>query len=168
MNGVDLALLIVLALCAVRGYARGFFREAFGILGLVGGIAAAVQCAAPGAAALQQHLKLPTPLDLGVAFVLIFIGVDLLINVIGALLERVTGVVLLRGLSRLGGGLLAAAKGAAVLAFVLLFLHLFPLFPRLDEPIMNSTIGRPLIAAASTVVRLGAQATAEPDSAQNT
>lgn len=168
MNGIDLALLVVLALCAVRGYWRGFFREVFGILGLVGGIAAAVEFATPAAGVLQQHLKLPTPLDLGIAFVVIFAVVHVGVNVIGALLDRLAGALFLRSVSRLAGAAVAAAKGAVVLAFVLLFLHLFPVFPALDQPIMNSAIGRPLVAAASTVVRMGAQPSGAPEASRTT
>jgi membrane protein required for colicin V production len=168
MNGIDLALLVVLALCAVRGYWRGLFREVFGVLGLLGGIAAAVEFAAPAAAALQQYLRLPTPLELGLAFVAIFVLVDMGLNLLAALLDRLAGALFLRGISRLAGAAVAAAKGAVVAAFTLLFLHLFPLFPALDQPIMNSAIGRPLVAAASAVVRLGSQPSGAPQSSRNT
>ena len=36
MNTVDLALAFLLAIGALRGYWRGFFRESFGLLAVVG------------------------------------------------------------------------------------------------------------------------------------
>ncbi|MFI5365491.1 MAG: CvpA family protein [Candidatus Binatia bacterium] len=168
MNSVDLALALVLAVATARGYWRGFFRECFGVLALIGGIAAAVQCTGLGAALLQEHLRLPASLQVGITFVVIFALVHSLVNLIGAGLDRLTASGLLRPTSRIVGAAFGAGKAAAVLAFVLLFLHLFPLAPRLDGPIMSSKIGRPLVGAASDVVRRGLQAAAQPDARHTT
>jgi uncharacterized membrane protein required for colicin V production len=75
------------------------------------------------------------------------------------LLGRLSGPTLLHGIGRLAAVLLGATKGAAVLAFVLLFLHLFPVLPALDARIMTSTIGGPLVLAAGEVIRVGSQPT---------
>lgn len=169
MNGVDLALGILLSVCALRGYWRGFFRETFGLLALIGGVAAAVEFAALGAAMLQQYVHLPAAVDAGLAFVAIFVVVHTGINLVGVLLDRLTGALFLRGLNRLGGALLGAGKGAAVLGLVLLFLHLFPVIPELDGQIMSSTIGRPLVSAAGNVIRLSLQSAAsQPEPSDKT
>ncbi len=168
MNGVDLALGILLSVCALRGYWRGFFRETFGLLALIGGVAAAVECAPLGAPMLQQYVRLPAAVDAGLAFVAIFVIVHTGINLVGVLLDRLTGALFLRGLNRLGGAVLGAGKGAAVLGLVLLFLHLFPVVPELDGQIMSSTIGRPLVSAAGNVIRLSLQSAARPDASDKT
>ena len=41
MNRIDVVLAIVLLLFAVRGFWRGFSREFFGFVGLIGGLAIA-------------------------------------------------------------------------------------------------------------------------------
>jgi membrane protein required for colicin V production len=163
MNGVDLALGLLLAVCALRGYWRGFFRESFGLLALVGGVTAAVRFATPGAGVLQHYLRLPAAVDAGLAFVLIFVIVHTIVNLIGVLLDRLTGALFLRGINRLAGAALGVGKGAAVLALVLLFFHLFPIIPELDGQIMSSSIGRPLVNVAGDVIRLGLQPPAPQD-----
>lgn len=168
MNGVDLALGILLSVCALRGYWRGFFRETFGLLALIGGVAAAVEFAALGAGMLQPYVHLPAAVDAGLAFVAIFVVVHTGINLVGVLLDRLTGALFLRGLNRLGGALLGAGKGAAVLGLVLLFLHLFPVIPELDGQIMSSTIGRPLVSVAGNVIRLSLQSAAQPEPSDKT
>ncbi len=168
MNSVDLTLSVLLVVCALRGYWRGFFRECFGLLALIGGMVAAVEFAGAGAGLLQERFRIPVPVDVGVAFVLIFVIVHTSVNLVGVLLDRLAGALFLRGVTRLAGAAVGAGKGVAVLAFLLLFLHLFPLVPTLDEQIMRSTIGRPLVTAAGSVARLGLHDAARPDSSNKT
>jgi hypothetical protein len=62
----------------------------------------------------------------------------------------------------LAGVAFAVAKGGAIVALVLLFLHLFRVVPALDQRIMESRVARPLIAAAQSVVHAGLRTVAEP------
>ncbi|MFN8624718.1 MAG: CvpA family protein [Candidatus Binatia bacterium] len=158
VNAVDLVLALLLLLWALRGYWRGFFRESFGLVALLGGLAAAIQFAAVGAAVLQQRFRVPAPVDAGVAFVAIFLVVHTLVNLVGVLLDRLAGALFLRGINRLAGAAFGAGKGAAILGLLLLFVHLFPIVPELDAQIMSSAIGRPLVTAAGGAVRFALQA----------
>jgi uncharacterized membrane protein required for colicin V production len=168
MNSIDLVLAVGLLACALRGYWRGFFRECFALLALVSGVAAAAHFAGVGAAVMQERLHLPASIESGAAFVVIFAIVHAAVNLVGIGIDRLAAATVLRPISRVAGAAFALGKGAAVLAFVLLFLHLFPLTPSLDEPIMSSRIGRPLVGAASDVVRLGMQAAARSDAGRAT
>jgi len=168
MNRVDLALALLLAVCALRGYWRGLFRECFGLLALLAGVTAAFEFTALGSGWLQQYLRLPTPLQTGASFVVIFVLVHTTVNLLGVLVDRLASALLLGGINGLAGAVLGASKGVAVLAFVLLFLHLFPIFPILDGDIMRSTIGRPLVTAASNLIRLSSQTAAQPDAPSKT
>jgi membrane protein required for colicin V production len=168
MNAVDLVLVLLLLLWALRGYWRGFFRESFGLIALLGGIAVAIQFAALGAGLLQQRFRIPAPVDAGIAFVAIFLVVHTLLNLVGVLFDRIASALFLRGVNRLAGAVFGAGKGAAILGLLLLFLHLFPLVPELDTQIMSSTIGRPLVNAAGDAVRFALQATAQPAAERTT
>jgi membrane protein required for colicin V production len=165
MNSVDLIVVFLLAVYALRGYWHGLIRETFGLLALAAGIWAAFRFAADGGVFLQQYLTLPTSVQAGVAFVLIFMLVHAVVNVAGVLVDHLAA---LGSINRLGGVAVGAGKGAAVLAFVLLFLHLFSTSSSVDRYIMSSRVGPPLVNAAGNVVRLGLQATAQPDSPNKT
>ncbi len=158
MNGVDVALVVVLAGCALRGWWRGFFRECSGLVALILGVAAALRFTAGGEAALEPHVRLPAPIGGGIAFVGIFVVVHGLINVVGVLLDRVMRTRALGGINAVGGAVFGVAKGAVVLAFLLLFLHLFPIVSAVDPQLMGSSIGRPLLAVASNALRIGGHA----------
>ena len=164
MNGIDVALVILLLLCAGRGLWRGFFRESFGFLGLITGLVAALRLSDEGAAWLATYVDVPAAARLGIAFVGIFILVHTVMNLFGFILDRLLGGVLLRRMSSAAGALFALAKGGAVLAFILLFLHLFPVVPGLDQRIMESQIARPMVSVAGSVIRAGLRQAAEPAS----
>lgn len=164
MSGIDAALVVLLLLCAVRGLWRGFFRESFGFLALITGLVAALRLSDEGAARLATYLDAPATARLGIAFVGIFVLLHTAINLLGFVFDRLLGSVLLRRMSAAAGALFALAKGAAVLAFVLLFLHLCPVVPGLDQQIMQSRIGRPMVSVAASVIRTGLRQAAEPAS----
>src|SRR5262245_11130323 len=124
MNGVDVAIVVLLIGCALRGYGRGLIRECFGLIALVLGVVAAVQLTAVGTVMLEQYVSLPNTVASGVVFVGIFVTVHLFLDMAGSVLDRLAGTGFVRSINRLMGAAFGASKGAVVLGFVLLFLHL--------------------------------------------
>jgi len=158
MNGIDVALVVLLLLCALRGTWRGLFREGFGFAALLLGLLAALRGADAGAAWLAAHTPasgLNSTALLGTAFVAIFLVVNALVSVVGVACDQLFGRGALRVPSRILGALFALGKGAAVLAFVLLFFHLFPVVPGIDQQISGSRIARPMVSAAGAALRAG-------------
>ena len=158
MNAVDVALVVLLLLCGLRGTWRGFFRESFGFAALLLGLLAALRGAEAGAAwlsALTPTADLNGTALLGAAFVAIFLAVSGLVNLTGVACDQLFGRGALRIPSRVAGALFALGKGAAVLAFVLLFFHLFPVVPGIDQQISSSRIARPMVSAAGAALRAG-------------
>lgn len=156
MNAIDIALVILLLLCALRGSWRGIFRESFGFLALLAGLLVALRSAEPAAAWLGTVLPLadlnPTAV-LGIAFVVVFLAVSTVVNLVGLAADQVFGRGPLRIPSRLAGALFAVGKGAAVIACALLFLQLFPVVKGIDRTILDSRLARPLVAAAEATLR---------------
>lgn len=158
MNGIDVALVVLLMVLALRGSWRGIFREVFGFAALVIGLLAALRYADAGAGWLSGYswaADLNGPALVGTGFVVIFLLVSALINLIGVACDQLFGRGALQVPSRAGGALFGLAKGAAVLAFVLLFLQLFPVVPGIDRQIAGSRIARPLVSAAGAALRAG-------------
>jgi membrane protein required for colicin V production len=168
MNAVDLIVGLLLVLGLLRGFWRGFVRESFGVLALLAGVVAAIQGTGRGAAALAEYATLPESVYSGVAFVGIFAIVHSSVNLIGMLFDRAARGAFLRSINRLGGAFVGAGKCAVVVAFALLFLHLFPMLPTVDGRIMGSAIGRSLVSAAGDVLRLSSESAAQPDARSRT
>ena len=158
MNGIDVALVILLLVCALRGTWRGLFREGFGFAALLIGLLAALRVADAGAAWLSARTpagELNGSALLGGAFVVIFLVVSTLINLVGVACDQLFGRGALRVPSRVLGALFALGKGAAVLALLLLFFHLFPVVPGIDRQIAGSRLARPMVSAAGAALRAG-------------
>jgi membrane protein required for colicin V production len=155
MNLVDAALVVLLTLCAVRGFLRGLLREVFSLAALLVGLYAAMRWALAGAAELESLLPeagLPEAALSGVVFVLVFLVVSAAVNLLGFVGERMLGGGVLRQLSRVAGAGFAAAKGVVILAFTLLFFHLFPFVEGFDHQLQESRLARPMIAAAEAAL----------------
>jgi len=167
MNSVDVTLAIVLALFGLRGYWRGFFRESFGLLALFGGVAAALRFASDGAQLLEPYLSLPLVRE-GVSFVAIFVLFHAASTLVGVLFDRLASAASFGLANHAAGALVGVGKGAGLAAFVLLFLHLFPLVPTLNTRITDSRLAPPLIVAAGNVVRFGLDTAPQPGGANRT
>jgi len=163
MTAPDVLLVCFVALAALRGFWRGFFREAFGLLALVGGLAAAVWLTPSGEAFIRDSFRLPPPIPAGAAFVGIFVVVHTALNALGAVAAWLRGTAGRWWIHGLGGAVLGVGKGAVLLAFVLLFLHLFPILPKFDARLGQSLVAQRLIAIAAWAARTGWTAGAAPD-----
>ena len=158
MNGIDVALVVLLLLAALRGSWRGFFRESLGFIALVGGLGAALRGAEPAAAWIGSIVpsgEFSGSALLGAAFVAVFLVVSTLLGLIGVACDQLFGRGRLQTISRVGGALFEPAKSAVVLAFVLLFFHLFPLAPVVEQQIAGSRLAPPMVSAAGAVLRAG-------------
>jgi len=155
MNGIDIALLVLLLAAAARGFWRGFVRELFGFLALVFGLWAALRMAADGATFLGRFVELPGPTLAAIAFLGLFMLVHTAANLIGVLLSRLAAPRGVFGLGRLAGAVFAVGKAGVVFACVLLFFDLFPLITPLDRQMRESHLARPLASAAASLLRAG-------------
>lgn len=155
MTWVDLVIVLLLCAAAVRGFLRGVFREALGLLGILGATLAAEHGAPAGAPVAQSYLSLPAPVSTGVAFVLIFALVHSLFILIGGLLERAVVRPLARAFSGVAGAVVGASKAGVVCALVLLLLRLFPVLPSVNTELADSLVARSLISVAGLAMRLG-------------
>lgn len=166
MTVPDVLLLSFVGLAALRGLWRGFFREAFGLLALLGGLAAAVWLTPPVEVFIERSVRLPPPIPAGAAFVGIFVTVHTALNGLGAVAEWIRGGSARAWLHAFSGACLGAAKGAVILAFLLLFLHLFPVLPKLDARLGQSIVAQRLMAAAARAVRTGWTAGVAPNAGE--
>lgn len=156
MNLLDLALALLLFVCAVRGFWRGLIRESFGFAAFLIGILSALRLTgglAESLAGWSVIAELPDTARVGGVFVAVFLATSAVVNLAGFVIDRLLGIGVLRQLGRIGGGLFGAAKGAAVLAFVLLFLQLFPIVGGFRERVADSRLARPMISAADDLLR---------------
>lgn len=144
MNTVDLILLAVLFLFALRGYFKGLFRETFSLAGLAVGFVLASRYDERAAALLAESWKTSFIVLRAASFVMIFFIVYFCFNIVGWLLHRSASLVFLQGINRIGGVVVGAGKGAALSGLAILFLVSTPLLP----PKTQDRLGRSYLVPA--------------------
>jgi membrane protein required for colicin V production len=120
VNGLDLVLVLVLALWAVHGFARGIIRAVFGLAAWIAGFVVAVHLAAPVAGWLPEFRDAPAA-RYWIAFVVVLLAVLLAGAIVGAALARLAQAIGLGFVDRLFGaafGLICGVVFALIFAFV--------------------------------------------------
>ncbi|MCX5737770.1 MAG: CvpA family protein [Proteobacteria bacterium] len=144
MNRIDLVLAVVLALFALRGFQRGFSREIFALVGLVGGVAVASAMLAEAVPMLPPEV--PEVARPTLAFLGIFLAVALAAKIAGLLVQRALGLVMLSPLDRGAGIFLGAAKGVALIAMAVFVIRAITPPKALERACGDSVLMPPLLA----------------------
>lgn len=133
MNYIDLVLGIILVLAAIQGFRKGFIVEAASLAALVLGIWGAIKFSDWTADFITRKFNYHSEYLSIIAFILVFIGIVVLISLLGKVLDNVVKAVALGFLNRLAGIIFGVLKVAVILSiFLLLFdavdenVHLLP------------------------------------------
>ena len=143
MNRIDLVVGVVLALFALRGLQRGFSREFFAVVGLVGGVALAASTNVEAAQMLP-----PSVPEIGrpfVAFAVVFLAVALAAKLAGMLVHRALGAIALSPIDRAAGAVFGAAKGVVLIGLGLIVVRAITPPTALDRAFADSVLLRPLL-----------------------
>ena len=110
----DLLCLGLVALFALWGIYRGLFRQMFGIVGFVGGIALARLFAQPFGDAFGKDLGLPVAIAAAAMALVIFIAAEVVAKLLGNFLHKRMEGGFTGAVDRTGGFLVGTAKGVLV------------------------------------------------------
>jgi len=153
MTWIDGGLLLLLALFALRGFWRGFLREALGLAGLVIAGLLLVRWAEPLASLLVSRAGFGLLAARLVSAVGLALAVFLAVRLIGLLIARLTAALFLRPIDRVAGIGLGLAEGVAVLGLGLAaVLRMAPTSPW-SHSIEGSRVAQPLLHVAERIVQ---------------
>ncbi|MDZ7374508.1 MAG: CvpA family protein [candidate division KSB1 bacterium] len=128
MNALDGVFLLILAIFAVRGLVRGFFRETFGLIGLVLGVLLAIRWLDSVAGFLSRFVSLGPSILAILAFVLVFVTVAVGFRLLAAIFRGLFRMGSLGWVDRSAGGVVGLLKGAILAGAVAFVVSLVP-FP---------------------------------------
>jgi membrane protein required for colicin V production len=155
VNQLDALLLVLLVPFTLRGWARGVFREAFGVAGFVVGALAAAAFAGPVASDLTARGLVAPGRGAMLGAFIVFFAVVIAANLAGRVADRFARALFLGPLVRLAGAGFGAVKGMVVLGFVLLGIGHFARFPEIQSTFDHSTLAPPLAGAAHALLDAG-------------
>lgn len=152
MNGLDIAILVVLIGFAIKGLLRGLLKEVCSLAGLFVGTFLAFRYHGPLAERLMEQVDLPVAVAIAITFTALFLCAMLCFLALGFLLSRFVKLLFLGGFNRVIGGFFGLAQGALLLAVVLFALSLRPL-PWIDHLAETSQLAPPFVELGDAILQ---------------
>lgn len=163
MNWLDALLLLPLLIGLIRGLMRGFITELIAILAVVLGVVGARLWGARFSGWILTQTTWPAGVCDVIAYALLFLGIAIVLNILGRLLSKLLRAIHLGFLNRLCGGVFGAAKWALVVIIVVF------LASRIDqqfgcfgntEIVKGSVLYQPFVNTADHLLNVVTTATA--------
>lgn len=145
MNGLDIALLVILFFFFLRGIFRGFIKEITGIIGLVGGFMLASSYYPVMADQLKPFIQ-NLAYRQAIGFEIIFLVAFFLISLIGLLLDKLIKLSVSAVANGLMGAVIGLIKGIVLAAVVLMATTAFI---RPNTPFFKDSITWPYMKAVT-------------------
>jgi len=149
MNGLDIALLVVLFFFFIRGIFRGFVKEVTSTAALILGLVLASSYYPYLAKYLESFRQLTGYREV-VAFLVLFFVIFFLISLLGILVDKVIKVAVSNVTNGLLGALVALIKGVLMAAVVLM---VATTFIRPDTPLFNDSAAWPYLKMVARTVK---------------
>lgn len=157
MKTLDIILLVPLIFGAVMGFRKGLLLEIVGILAFVLGIVGGFKLMELGMTYLDDYFEDFDHLLPFISFLVIFLAILLLVNLVGKAVKKVVDMTLLGGVDKFAGAIVGLAKWAIGLSLVLWLTQNFGIvLPGQDEDLVLypylAELGPNLIRSMSVVL----------------
>ena len=153
MNGIDIAILVILCGFLLKGLLRGLLKEVCSLAGLFVGAFLAFRYHGPLAEALLKQVDLPAEIAVAITFPVLFLATMIFFMVLGFLLSRIIKLLFLGGFNRLIGGLFGLSQGVLLLAVLLFALSLRPLPWGMDKVMKQAYLAPPFVDLGDAVLQ---------------
>lgn len=152
MNGIDIAILVILCGFLLKGLLRGLLKEVCSLAGLFVGSLLAFRYHGPLADALLKSVDLPAQIAVAISFTVLFLTTMVFFLALGFLLSRFVKLLFLGGFNRLVGGVFGLSQGVLLLAVVLFALSLRPMPWGLDKSMHEAYLAPPFVDLGNAVL----------------
>ena len=155
MNGVDIAILVILGIFMLKGLLRGLIKELFSLVGLVAGSLVAFHFHPPLAQWLQESFGFAPLVCVISAFLSLFLVILTLFTAAGYVVSRSISLLLLDGVNLVAGGCFGLFQGVVTLALVLFGLSLGSLPDTLESQLRKSQLAPPFVELGKNMFTRG-------------
>ena len=153
MNGIDIAILVILCGFLLKGLLRGLLKEVCSLAGLFVGAFLAFRYHGSLAEALLKQVDLPAEIAVAITFTVLFLATMIFFMVLGFLLSRIVKLLFLGGFNRLIGGFFGLSQGVLLLAVLLFALSLRPLPWGMDKVMKQAYLAPPFVDLGDAVLQ---------------
>ena len=124
MNGFDVLVLVILAVCLVMGLFKGLIREVSGIIGVIAGFYGANTYFNRLTPYLENFIQAPWARNL-VCFFVLFCAILIIVGLLAALIRKFLHLVFLGWVDRSFGLIFGAAKGILITSVIFIVFTVF-------------------------------------------
>lgn len=149
MSTFDIGILVVIGLSLGFSFFKGMIREIFSLLAYFTGYFCAINFNQEAAGYLAQFIKNQTATKI-FSFFLVFIGVSILIKLIGKIFKSLMAVSGMSFFDRLIGGLLGVLKAIFLLSIGMMILESFP---DLIKNVTKDSITAPYLRQSAKILK---------------
>ncbi|MCK5310682.1 MAG: CvpA family protein [Desulfobacteraceae bacterium] len=150
MNFFDIAILIIISFCLIRGVFRGILGELASIVGVVAGFYGAYTYYKEFTPLLEKYLANEALINIIIFFIL-FSLIFAFVAVIAVCLEKLLRVAFLGWIDKTFGAVFGAAKGVLIAAVIYIILTTF--LPK-NNTLISQSVLSPHVARVASVMTL--------------
>lgn len=153
MNTIDIVILVFLLIGAYTGFRRGMLMEVISLVAFFAAILAGIKLLDWGINVLSEYIEGYDSLLPIIAFTIIFIGIIVLLNLLGKAVKKIIDMTLLGSLDDIIGSLMGIVKWAL---FISIFFWIFESFGGTisDSTIEGSMLYEPITSFAPAMFNL--------------
>ena len=152
MNGLDLAILLILVLFLIKGLWQGLIRQLCSLAGIVLGIFLAWSFSANLGAELARLTSWSLRVSVVIVGAMLFFAAVLAFFVLGFYLGKVAAQPVLAVLNRFCGALFGLIEGVVILAVVIYLFTLWPMVAR-KEVVKSATLSPPFVHLGAVILQ---------------
>lgn len=145
MNYLDIIIAIILFLFGFKGWKKGLVIEVVSLAAFAVGILGAMHFSDFTAAHLSEFMNINPKYINTIAFILTFILLVILVNLIGKLVTKAVKSMNLGFFNKLGGFIFGAAKGVLLCSLLMMVLNNFQLMGIVKEEVKQESLMYPYI-----------------------
>jgi len=146
MNPFDILVSIILGFCLIRGIFRGLVKELSSIIGVITGYYAAYSYYPQVAKFLSKWVSVADYNRL-IGFLVIFIGVFLIISILGVIIKYLMSIAFLGWTDRISGGIFGLIKGLLIASVLFI---VFTTFLSKNASLVKDSVVAPHLSHFST------------------
>jgi len=146
MNPFDILVSIILGFCLIRGIFRGLVKELSSIIGVITGYYAAYSYYPQVAKFLSKWVSVADYNRL-IGFLVIFIGVFLIISILGVIIKYLMSIAFLGWTDRISGGIFGLIKGLLIASVLFI---VFTTFLSKNASLVKDSVVAPYLSHFST------------------
>ena len=146
MNPFDILVSIIFGFCLIRGIFRGLVKELSSIIGVITGYYAAYSYYPHVAKFLSKWVSVVDYSRL-IGFLIIFIGVFLIISILGVIIKYLMSIAFLGWADRISGGIFGLIKGLLIASVLFI---VFTTFLSKNASLIKDSVVAPHLSHFST------------------